>query len=105
MSSSQFASLFKTDNKEKKEPSPKNRSVKKKTVASPPPKTAQAQPNVNLQKRATGKSSNADYTQVLSYVKKDTHNQVKAALIFDERRRDLSDLVEELLAEWLKSKQ
>ncbi len=102
MSSSQFASLFKTDNKEKKEPSPKNRSVKKKTVASPPPKTAQAQPNVNLQKRATGKSSNADYTQVLTYIKRNTHRQVKKSLFDDPQNRDLSELVEELLADWLK---
>jgi hypothetical protein len=104
MSGSQFASLFKTDNKEKKEVVPRDKSAKKKPDASPPPKTAQAQPNANLQKRATGKSRNADYTQVLSYVKKDTHNRVKAALIFDDQQRDLSDLVEELLGEWLKNK-
>ena len=50
----------------------------------------------------TGKSSNSNYVQVSAYVKKETHNNVKIALITDDKNRDFSQLVEELLSEWLK---
>jgi hypothetical protein len=49
-----------------------------------------------------GKSSNADYTQVLTYIRRDIHRQIKKVLIDDPDERNLSDLVEELLSEWLK---
>lgn len=48
-----------------------------------------------------GKRSNTDYVQVSGLVRKDTHKQVKAALIFDTENRDFSDLLEQLLQEWL----
>ena len=97
---SQFDALFKTTNQEKKEAKQKTKTPEKKpdTSLSPAEKTSPAK----QEKRTTGKSSSPDYTQVLTYVRKDTHNKVKAALIFDERERDLSDLVEELLSDWLK---
>ncbi len=98
---SQFTSLFQTDTKEKKETKPKTKREKKKpdTSLSPAVKTS---PKAVAGKHTTGKSSNAAYTQVLAYVRRDTHNAVKAALIFDVAKRDLSDLVEELLSGWLK---
>jgi hypothetical protein len=116
---SQFASLFKTDAKEKTETKketkpvdgPKARQEKKKPGASKSSpasspvvkaETVEASPPAKTEKRVAGKSSNPDFTQVLTYVRRDTHNRVKAALIFDEQRRDLSDLVEELLATWVK---
>lgn len=48
-----------------------------------------------------GKSRNSDYTQVLTYIRRDTHRQIKKVLIDDAKERDLSDLVEELLNGWL----
>jgi hypothetical protein len=60
------------------------------------------QPDPVREKRASGKSSSADYTQVLTYIKRNTHRQVKKSLFDDPQNRDLSELVEELLAEWLK---
>ncbi len=104
---SQFDSLFKANtglktdtNSNTKQEKPKQ--VKKITEAPPPP-SPKAAPSVKNEKRTTGKSSNPDYTQVLTYVRRDTHNAVRAALIFDEQKRDLSDLVEELLASWVKN--
>jgi hypothetical protein len=99
---SQFASLFNTDDKTKRATKPERQNAKRKAKTSPLPaqKTTVAKP----EKRTAGKSSNSDFTQVLTYIKKDTHNQVKAQLIFDTEKRDLSDLVEELLAGWLKNK-
>jgi hypothetical protein len=116
---SQFASLFKPDAKEKTEAGkpenkPKTKPEKKKpkiaslspdpaavskAVESATPKTAS---EVETKKRGSGKSSNADYTQVLTYVRRDTHKAVKRALLDDDKERNLSDLVEELLAGWLK---
>ena len=49
-----------------------------------------------------GKSSNTDFTQVLTYIRRDTHRQIKKVLIDDIEERDLSDLVEELLSDWLR---
>jgi hypothetical protein len=49
-----------------------------------------------------GKSRNTDFTQVLTYIRRDTHRQTKKVLIDDPDERDLSDLVEELLSGWLK---
>jgi hypothetical protein len=58
-----------------------------------------------LEKKKKGKSDDPRFRQVLTYLKKETHNSVKAALIFDDQERDLSDLVEELLAGWLTAHQ
>jgi hypothetical protein len=99
---SQFASLFKTDDKTKKETKSVPQQKKKKAIN--PLLPAQKTVPAKNEKRTGGKSSNSDFTQVLTYIKKDTHNRVKAELIFDDEKRDLSDLVEELLADWLKNK-
>lgn len=50
-----------------------------------------------------GKSSDPNYTQATLYVRKDTHHQVKLRLLQENLGRDMSDLAEELFAEWLKS--
>lgn len=44
-----------------------------------------------------GKRSNGDYRQVSAYIRKDTHQQVKIALLQEER--EFSELVEELLSD------
>ena len=69
--------------------------IQKPVVVSPAPVALKAG------KEKVGKSKNPEFTQVLTYLKKSTHNAVKAALIFDEKERDLSDLVEELLKSWI----
>ncbi len=101
---SQFDSLFKTDAAPKTEKKSKQKSQPKNLDASLSPSAAtdKPAPPAKTEKRAGGKSSNSDYTQVLTYVKKDTHNAVRAVLIYDHEKRDLSDLVEELLADWIK---
>lgn len=52
---------------------------------------------------ATGKRSNPDYEQVSIYIRKDTHSAAKIKLLKDRDPRDLSEVVEELLADWLES--
>lgn len=52
---------------------------------------------------AGGKRSDPNFTQTTAYVRKDTLNDVKVALIKEGKGRDYSELVEELLRKWLKS--
>lgn len=54
--------------------------------------------------RPRGKRSDENHVQVTAYIQRDTHLDVKAALLRDQKGRDFSDLVEELLAKWLKSR-
>jgi hypothetical protein len=49
-----------------------------------------------------GKRADPDYRQVSAYVRKDTHQKVKIALI--EEDRQFSELVEKLLRGWLDSR-
>jgi hypothetical protein len=48
---------------------------------------------------SVGKRSDGDYRQVSAYIRKDTHQRVKIALLQEER--EFSELVEELLNGWL----
>lgn len=56
-------------------------------------------------KKSQAKSANPDYTQVMSYIPKQTHRQVKMALLQQEQKQDFSELVESLLQQWLKENQ
>ena len=99
---SQFDSLFKTNAEPKTETKPKDKPAKKKAVSSPSLAAVKTLTPAKAEKRQTGKSSNPDYAQVLTYIKRDTHRAVKKALLDDAANRDLSDLVEQLLADWVK---
>lgn len=49
-----------------------------------------------------GKRSNAAYTQITAYIRTSTHKQAKIALI-KEGRRDMGDLIDELLSQWIEA--
>ena len=51
--------------------------------------------------RPKGKRSNPDFEQVTAYVRSKTYRQTKIALLQQEELEDFSELVEELLTEWL----
>ena len=53
---------------------------------------------------ATGKRNDPEFDQTTAYVRKDTYKAVRIALIEDGEERDYSELVEELLSKWLKSR-
>jgi hypothetical protein len=57
-----------------------------------------AQPT-RASKRPAGKRSDPDYTQITAYIRKGTHEDVMRAIY---KRQELSELIEELLAGWLK---
>lgn len=52
--------------------------------------------------RATGKRSDPNYTQVGAYIPKSLNRDVKRLLVDEEK--DLSDLITELLKDWVSSK-
>lgn len=52
--------------------------------------------------RPKGKRSHPDYEQVTAYIRKDTYRAAKIALLSEEEEREFSELVQELLEEWLK---
>jgi hypothetical protein len=53
--------------------------------------------------RRNGKRRDPAFEQVTAYIRRDTHHAVKLTLLKDGRNRQFSDLVEMLLADWLRS--
>lgn len=54
--------------------------------------------------RPRGKRSDPNFDQVTAYIRKDTHQGAKIALLQEGRGREFSELVEDLLAEWLQAR-
>ncbi len=87
-------------------PSPKtNLSDRTQTEASP--EASQKNHRNRNRNRPSGdgteaKRSDPNFTQISAYIKKDTHRKVKMKLLEIESEQDLSELIEELLQEWLK---
>ena len=52
--------------------------------------------------RPPGKRSHPDFEQITAYIRKDTHHAVKVVLL-KNGRKEFSELVEELLHQWLTS--
>lgn len=48
-----------------------------------------------------GKKGHPDYNQVTIYLKKQTQNKAKIAMLQAQDERDFSELVEDLLTQWL----
>jgi hypothetical protein len=55
--------------------------------------------------RPKGKRSNPDYEQVTAYIRKGTYKATKRALLDDASERQFSELVQELLEQWLQQDQ
>jgi hypothetical protein len=51
-----------------------------------------------------GKRSNAAYTQITAYIRTSTHKNAKIALI-KEGKRDMGELIDDLLRQWLETQQ
>jgi len=54
--------------------------------------------------RPNAKRSNPDFVQTTAYIRRDTHRDVKIALLHEGQGGEYSELVEELLSDWLKSR-
>jgi hypothetical protein len=69
-----------------------------------PPEVVPA-PEVSEPKRrgrpAGGKRNDPDFEQVTAYVRKDIHRRVKIALLQQGQKQEFSELVDDLLTQWL----
>jgi hypothetical protein len=54
-----------------------------------------------VKERTRGKSANAQFIKLTSYIRRDTHLAIKRAML--DENREISELVEELLAKWLQA--
>ncbi len=61
-------------------------------------------PSQRKRGRPPGKRSDPDFEAITAYIRKDTHRDVKIALLRKGNRREFSELVEDLLVAWLKGK-
>lgn len=69
-------------------------------------KAVKTQPEaVSVQKngksKTPGKRSDPTFTQITAYIRKDTHENVMRQIY---KRQELSELIEELLTDWMKDK-
>lgn len=62
---------------------------------------AEPEPGSRKRGRPSGKRSDPKVVQVTAYIKKDTHTAVKIALLKEGKKRQFSELVEELLSAWI----
>lgn len=60
--------------------------------------------NTSRRGRPRGKRSNPDFEQVTAYIRSRTHRDVKIALLREGDGREFSELIEELLTTWVKSR-
>ena len=67
----------------------------------PPPAPEPPSPAPRPVGRPKGKRSDPDYVQVSSHIPRELHFKVKAALLLDRKGVEFSELVADLLSEWL----
>lgn len=100
---SQFDGLLDIKTGKKLPPQPAKTKTVSKPIAAPPPmptyKETDRQRTMTPVKELA-KSKHTDYVQTSIYIKKETQTKVKRALLIDERNRDFSELVEELISDW-----
>lgn len=75
----------------------------KKGAKASPPGAGDAGEEPRRRGRPSGKRSDPDYVGFTTYIRRDTHHEVKVALLQEKKGRELSELVEDLLTQWLKS--
>lgn len=66
-------------------------------------KAAPAKAEPKQAERKTAKSKDPDFEQITAYIRKDTHQETKIALLQEGKGQQFSELVETLLAKWLKA--
>lgn len=92
--SSQFEGLFKAV-AEKKSPAEKKKGRAKQISPTPPPVIT------NSPSKVLAKSKNPEFEQALFYIKTETKKEVKKLLLDDTSGMDFSDLIEQLLSDWI----
>jgi hypothetical protein len=107
--SSKFSSIFAARKSEEteavEETAPPSPALAEKHEKSAPSKKAkQVTETVKRLGRPLGKRSDGDHVQVTAYIRRETHKAVKITLLRADSGQEFSELVEELLSKWLKSR-
>lgn len=101
---SKFAAVLAAKNNVQEiEPNEDRTEPKKREESQPATKQLQVGTAPRRVGRPNAKRSDPDFVQTTAYIRKDTHKDIKRALLDDEQGRDFSELIEELLKIWLKS--
>jgi hypothetical protein len=106
---SKFQGIFKKEKDEEPETStetpPPSPALPPEPVAEVRPRPQAPAPAAKRPRgRPTGKRSDGEHVQVTAYVRADTHRDVKIALLQAGKGQEFSELVQELLTKWLKSR-
>ena len=67
-------------------------------------KVAKAAESVPKTGRPPGKRIDPEFTQITAYIRKATHHGVKLALLKENKGREFSELIEDLLSDWLRKR-
>lgn len=89
---SRFQSIFEA----RQEPQPTQEKPQRRETPRPSPAASSRGPG-----RPPGKRSDPDHVQITAYIRRSTHHAVKLRLLEQGGDKDFSELVEDLLAEWL----
>lgn len=104
---SKFSGIFDAAKGRGEEGDQQGAASKKRPVGARKSGVARAQDKVTEKRgrgRPTGKRSDPDFTQTTAYIRADTYKGVRIALLEEGEGREYSELVEELLSKWLKSR-
>ncbi len=69
--------------------------------SAPPSPAPEEAPTSKKRGRPPGKRSSDHHEQVTAYIRRETHRKIKMALLQDGEAQDFSELVEDLLGQWL----
>lgn len=100
---SKFDDIFSAAKKSEAEPKLESR-TKTKSKPKPEPELEFVEPELPTKKmgRPRAKKSDPSFTQISAYIRRDTLKRVKIKLL-DLDEGDMSELVEQLFQEWLKT--
>ena len=87
-------------------PAPVRKALQPKPPAPAPPPTIEVEATNEAKRRGRppAKHSDPDFVQATAYIRKETHRGVKIELLRSDPPIEFSELVEQLLADWLKTK-
>jgi len=106
---SKFDNLLKSvrgEEQPNEEPAPVLKAPQLEPPAPVPAPAIEVEPTNEMKRRGRppAKHSDPDFVQATAYIRKETHRGVKIELLRSEPPIEFSELVELLLAEWLKKK-
>jgi hypothetical protein len=102
-SGSKFSGIFAPEAAPAPKPAARRPTPSKVAVADPLSTPAERPAERRGPGRPRGKRSDPEFVQTTAHIRRETHRAVKIALLQEGQGREFSELVEELLGNWLRS--